>query len=210
VKIGVIQATTQISQNSLLVEATEAAVGEGNEVINFGVFETDPTLSYVQVSLLVGLLLNSQAVDYIITGCSSGNGMNIACNTLPNVTCGYLPTPRDAYLFGRINHGNCALLPLGLNFGWSGELNLKYTLEKLFAGPMNTGYPQVSATRKRHDALMLQDIKQLAQTDMIAILEGLEADFLKPIYNKRDVLDYILLHKKNNQLNNYLKLKTQK
>ncbi|TGD20725.1 hypothetical protein EGT49_12450 [Companilactobacillus suantsaicola] len=134
-KIAVIQETTQMSKNKALFKATESAADEADEVINFGVFQGDPMLSYVQVSILVGLLLNSQAVDYVVTGCSSGNGMDIACNSLPNVTCGYLPTPSDAFLFGRINHGNCASVPLGLNYGWSGELNLNANCKNKLATP---------------------------------------------------------------------------
>ena len=203
-KIAVIQETTQMSKNKALFKATESAADETDEVINFGVFQGDPMLSYVQVSILVGLLLNSQAVDYVVTGCSSGNGMDIACNSLPNVTCGYLPTPSDAFLFGRINHGNCASVPLGLNYGWSGELNLKYTLEKLFDGPMNVGYPQDSADRKQKDALMQQKIKQIAQTNMVDILKKLPTEFLKGVYMKKDVLEYIFKNGQNSQLVNFL------
>ena len=204
-KIAVIQETTCMSRNEVLFEATKAAASDSDEVINFGVFEGDPILSYVQVSVLVGLLLNSKAVDYVVTGCSSGNGMDIACNSLPNVTCGYLPTPSDAYLFGRINHGNCASVPLGLNFGWSGELNLKFTLEKLFEGPMNVGYPEDASKRKEYDATMQQNIKQLAQTNMINILDGLDDKFLNSIYRKEDVLEYIFENGTENKLVEYLK-----
>lgn len=204
-KIAVIQATTQINKNDLLFQATQHAAGAENEVINFGVFKTDPTLSYVQVSLLVGLLLNTKAVDYVITGCSSGNGMAIACNSLPNVICGYLPTPSDAYLFGRINHGNCASLPLGLNFGWAGELNLQFTLEKLFDGPMNTGYPQASAQRKVYDTNMLQRIKQLSQTNLMTIIDAMNRDFMAPIYQKDDVFSTIFETSSDNDLIRQLK-----
>ena len=193
-KIAIIQATTQIDKNKLLFQTTQQAAGDENQVINFGVFDNDPQLSYVQVSLLVGLLLNTKAVDYVITGCSSGNGMAIACNSFPNVICGYLPTPSDAYLFGRINHGNCASLPLGLNFGWAGELSLQFTLEKLFDGPMNTGYPQADSKRKEHDAMMLQNIKQYAQTNIFDIIRHIDHDFMAPIYQKHDVFDYIFKH----------------
>ncbi len=203
-RIAVIQATIQISKNKTLFKATVNATTDADEVTNFGVFEGDPTLSYVQVSIIVGLLLNSHAVDYVVTGCSSGNGMDIACNAMPNVICGYLPTPADAYLFGRINHGNCASIPLGLNFGWAGEVNLRFTLEKLFGSPMNVGYPQASAARKEKDALLLKDIKQLSQTDMRAILEGLSEDILQPIFAKRDVMDYIFAQGDNLVLKNYL------
>lgn len=208
-KIAVIQETTQMSRNRVLFQATKAATGKSDEVTNFGVFEGDPILSYVQVSILVGLLLNTKAVDYVVTGCSSGNGMDIACNSLPNVTCGYLPTPSDAYLFGRINHGNCASIPLGLNFGWSGELNMEFTLEKLFDGPMDVGYPIEASQRKEVDATIQQKIKHLSQTNMIDILEGMDDDFLYPIYRKQDVFEFIFKNGIDNELMEYLKKANQ-
>lgn len=200
-KIAVIQASTQIGRNEVLFEETKRATAHLNaEVLNFGVSENEEKFSYVQIALCVGLLLNSGAVDFVVTGCSSGNGMNIAANALPNVISGYLPTPTDAYLFGRINQGNCASLPLGLNFGWAGEVNLRFTLEKLFEEPMNVGYPKESAERKQADALKLKGIKELAQTDMISVLTGLSLEFIQPILEKSDLLDYIFKYGTNPEL----------
>lgn len=200
-KIAVIQASTQIGRNEVLFEETKRATAHLNtEVLNFGVSENEEKFSYVQIALCVGLLLNSGAVDFVVTGCSSGNGMNIAANALPNVISGYLPTPTDAYLFGRINQGNCASLPLGLNFGWAGEVNLRFTLEKLFEEPMNVGYPKESVERKQADALKLKEIKELAQTDMISVLTGLSLEFIQPILEKSDLLDYIFKYGTNPEL----------
>lgn len=200
-KIAVIQASTQIGRNEVLFEETKRATAHLNaEVLNFGVSENEEKFSYVQIALCVGLLLKSGAVDFVVTGCSSGNGMNIAANALPNVISGYLPTPTDAYLFGRINQGNCASLPLGLNFGWAGEVNLRFTLEKLFEEPMNVGYPKESAERKQADALKLKEIKELAQTDMISVLTGLSLEFIQPILEKSDLLDYIFKYGTNPEL----------
>lgn len=113
-KIAVIQASTQIARNEVLFEETKRAVKHMNaEVLNFGVSENEENFSYVQIALCVGILLNSGAVDFVVTGCSSGNGMNIAANALPNVISGYLPTPTDAYLFGRINQEIVLLCHLG-------------------------------------------------------------------------------------------------
>ncbi|MGY3736030.1 RpiB/LacA/LacB family sugar-phosphate isomerase [Lactococcus taiwanensis] len=205
-KIAVIQASTQIGRNEVLFEETKRATAHLNaEVLNFGVSENEEKFSYVQIALCVGLLLNSGAVDFVVTGCSSGNGMNIAANALPNVISGYLPTPTDAYLFGRINQGNCASLPLGLNFGWAGEVNLRFTLEKLFEEPMNVGYPKESAERKQADALKLKEIKELAQTDMISVLTGLSVEFIQPILEKSDLLDYIFKYGTNPELIAFLK-----
>ena len=200
-KIAVIQASTQIGRNEVLFEETKRATAHLNaEVLNFGVSENEEKFSYVQIALCVGLLLNSGAVDFVVTGYSSGNGMNIAANALPNVISGYLPAPTDAYLFGRINQGNCASLPLGLNFGWAGEVNLRFTLEKLFEEPMNVGYPKESAERKQADALKLKEIKELAQTDMISVLTGLSLEFIQPILEKSDLLDYIFKYGTNPEL----------
>lgn len=71
----------------------------------------------------------------------------MACNVLPNVLCGFIQNPQDAFLFGRINDGNAVSLSLGLGYGWLGELNLQYTLEKLFDGEFGIGYPPESADR---------------------------------------------------------------
>lgn len=55
-KIGVIQASSQISKNKILYELTKEAVAQ-NEVINFGCFENEAELySYVEISVEVGLL----------------------------------------------------------------------------------------------------------------------------------------------------------
>ena len=144
-KIGIIQGTSQIEKNKILYECTK----EYGEVINFGCFENEESYSYVEIALEICLLISSKAVDFMVTGCSSGQGMMIACNSLPNLICGYLPTPQDAYLFGRINDGNVASLPLGLNYGWAGEINLKVTLQQLFEEPFGIGYPLKDAKRKQ-------------------------------------------------------------
>ncbi|WP_240424432.1 ribose-5-phosphate isomerase [Lactococcus allomyrinae] len=131
--------------------------------------------------------------------------VEIAANALPNVICGYLPTPSDAFLFGRINQGNCASLPLGLNFGWSGEVNLRFTLEKLFETPMDTGYPVASAERKKRDAVQFKAIKKLAQTDMVSVLTGLSETFVSSIFRKRELVDFILENGVDSELTAFLK-----
>lgn len=204
-KIAVIQASTQISKNELIFEETKRAVARhGYEVLNLGVTVEESELSYIQVSLAVGLLLNSGAVDFVITGCSSGVGMSIACNTLPNVISGYLPTPTDAFLFGRINNGNCASLPLGLNFGWAGELNLRFTLEKLFEEPFNTGYPEESAERKKRDAKLFKVIKSFSHHSIVKILSQLDEAVINPVLQKQDLVEFLLRNGTNTDISNYL------
>jgi ribose/galactose isomerase family protein len=64
--------------------------------------EENEKYSYIEISILAGILLASRTVDFVVTGCSSGQGMMLACNSMP----GYAPTLNDAYLFAQINNGN--------------------------------------------------------------------------------------------------------
>lgn len=92
-KIGVIQASSQTSKNKILFESTKKNAKQ-HEVINFGCFKNEKdTFSYVDISLQIGMLISSDAIDFIVTGCSSGQGMMLACNNLPDILCGYLPSP---------------------------------------------------------------------------------------------------------------------
>ena len=107
-KIAVIQASSQKDKNTLLFRCVQSAVaGKGWEAVNFGVFaEEEDSYSYIETALNISMLLESCAVDFAVTGCSSGQGMMLACNSLPGILCGYVENPSDAYLFGRINDGN--------------------------------------------------------------------------------------------------------
>jgi len=61
-------------------------------------YEENEKYSYIEISILIGILLASRTVDFVVTGCSSGQGMMLACNSMPDVICGYAPTPNDAYM----------------------------------------------------------------------------------------------------------------
>ena len=193
-KIGVIQASSQSGKNGLLYQLTAAAAaGGGHEVFNFGCFpEERKRYSYVDIALEAGLLLSAGAVDFIVTGCSSGQGMMLACNSLPDMLCGYLPTPQDAFLFGRINGGNAASLPLGLNYGWAGELNLQYTLEKLFDGPFGIGYPPGDAARKQRDAQQVKALGRLTKRPALDVWRSLDQELVRRALSREIVAEYLL------------------
>lgn len=198
-KVGIIQASSQKEKNSLIYQCVQKSVEQDkHEVINFGIFgdETEE-YSYVQTAFLACLLLESSAVDFIVTGCSSGQGMMLACNSFPGAICGYAPTPQDAYLFGRINGGNAVSLPLGLNFGWSGELNLQYTLNALFNGPFGAGYPPQDAERKQADTAMLKDINRAVKRPLAEIFKKLEPEFVRSCLKRECVRNYILEYGKD-------------
>lgn len=190
-RIGVVQASSQKEKNPIIFECTRRAA-EGHEVINFGVFpEEREDWSYVETALLISLLLSCGAVDFVVTGCSSGQGMMLACNSLPGVLCGYVPTPQDAFLFGRINGGNAVSLPLGLGFGWMGEINLQCTLDKLFDGSFGVGWPPEEAARKRGDTLLLKELNGITKRDLEQCLERYPGELVKKALGRESVMRYI-------------------
>ena len=190
-KIGVIQAGSQSTKNALIYEAVREYAPAGSEVIDLGCYEGED-FSYIEVSVLIGMLLGSGACDFIVTGCSSGQGMMLACNNMPGVLCGYVPSPRDAYLFAQINDGNAVSLPLGEDYTWSGSDNLRQTIEALFSEPFGQGYPKSEAERKLKDTAMLKHIRRLSQISMPALLRRLDRNLIEKLLTKRDVIGYIL------------------
>lgn len=193
-KIGVFNASSQSDKNSILFLETKNAVkSKGYEVVNFGVFpEENANYSYIQIAICISILFECKAIDFVVTGCSSGTGMMLACNSLPSTICGYISNPTDAYLFGRINDGNAISYPLGLNFGWAAEINLRNTLQKLFEEPFGIGYPVEEADRKQKDTKSLKQIKNLAQKKFIDIISDLNIDLIKPVIARDSFYNYIL------------------
>ena len=207
-KIGVIQASSQKDKNELLYECAKTAA-KGHEVINFGCFAEDTEeYSYIEIALEAGLLLSSGAVDFIVTGCSSGQGMMLALGSMPGVVCGMAENPQDAFLFGRINGGNAISIPLGLGFGWCGEINLSLTLEKLFDGGFGTGYPERDAQRKRRDTEKLKMINGIAKVqsrDFLSRLEQNDPELLKKALARKPFSRYILNYGKDSDITEYVR-----
>ena len=187
-KIGVIQASTRTDLNQLLFEAVKQAAGNQHEIVNFGVFpqETE-NYSYVEVAIMISLLIETGAIDFMVSGCSSGQGMMMACNSLPGLQAGFIQTPQDAFLFGRINNGNVASLSLGLNFGWAGELNLQYALNELFHGEFGIGYPPEVAERKREEAQLLLTLNDITKKSFLEIIDQLDKALLFKILKRKDL-----------------------
>lgn len=207
-RIAVIQATSQIDKNGLLFDAVKKYAKE-SEVINFGCTDSDrDSYSYIEISVLIGLLLASKAVDFVVTGCSSGQGMMLACNNMSGVLCGYAPSPKDAYLFAQINNGNAISLPLGEEYTWSGEDNLDKTIESLFLEPFGQGYPKSESKRKQKDTALLKDIRRKSQVDIVSLLIKMDAEIIHKVLRKNDVIGFILSEGKNKELKDFLRQKS--
>lgn len=203
--IGVIQASSQTNKNSILFDAVKE-YATGHEIVNFGCFPDECiTYSYIDISLEIGILLASKSVDFIVTGCSSGQGMMLACNNMPGVICGYAPTPKDAYLFAQINNGNAISLPLGEEYTYVGSDNCKKTIERLFCEPFGQGYPKEQSERKIRDTKLLKSIKKKSHVDFITLLERMDYDLLTKALQRNNVVDYVLNHGTDTAVVNWIK-----
>lgn len=203
-RIAVIQASSQAEKNELLFETVKKYAAD-SEVINFGCRPDEKEqYSYIDISILIGLLLAGEAVDFVVTGCSSGQGMMLACNSMPSVICGYAPTPMDAYLFCQINNGNAISVPLGEEYTWAGRENLEATIAKLFSEPFGQGYPRGEADRKLLDTERLKTIRKMSQTDFVCLMEKLDTVAIRKIMTKHDVISFIL-ENGNTEVSDWLK-----
>lgn len=204
-RIAVIQGSSMADKNAIMYEAVRKHA-EGHEVIDLGCRETDSgRFSYIEISVLIGIMLSSGAVDFVVTGCASGQGMMLACNSMPGVLCGYAPTPQDAYLFAQINDGNAVSLPLGEGYTWNGEENLERTVEKLFSEPFGQGWPKADADRKLRDTALLKKIRKAAQGDMVSLLDSLDRDLVRKILGKTDAISFVLENGKSEEIKEWIR-----
>ncbi|MCI9540297.1 MAG: RpiB/LacA/LacB family sugar-phosphate isomerase [Lachnospiraceae bacterium] len=181
-KIALINENSQAAKNELIYNTLKNVVEPmGHEVVNYGMYSAEDAaqLTYVQVGILTGILLNSGAADFVITGCGTGEGAMLACNSFPNVLCGHIESPLDAYLFSQVNDGNAIALPFAENFGWGGELNLQYIFEKLFCAPGGGGYPKERVVPEQRNKKILDEVKKVTHVDMVTILKNIDQELLK-------------------------------
>lgn len=207
-KIALINENSQAAKNSIIYDAlTKVTEPMGHEVINYGMYssEDEAQLTYVQVGLLTAILLNSKAVDFVVTGCGTGMGAMLAANSFPGVVCGHAQDPVDAFTFSQINAGNALALPFAKGFGWGAELNLQYIFEKLFGQEMGQGYPKERAQIMAKNRNILNDVKKITHTDMMTILKEIDQDFLKQTISGEKFAEYFFANCQNEEMAAYLK-----
>ncbi|MBQ4537894.1 MAG: RpiB/LacA/LacB family sugar-phosphate isomerase [Lachnospiraceae bacterium] len=181
-KVALINENSQAAKNELIYNTLKQVAEEyGHEVFNYGMCgaEDPNSLTYVQNGILAAVLINSGAADFVVTGCGTGEGAMLACNSFPKVLCGHVTSPLDAYLFTQVNDGNCVAMPFAQGFGWGGELNLQYTFEKLFCTPGGGGYPKERVVPEQRNKKILDQVKEVTHVDMVTILKNLDRELVK-------------------------------
>ncbi len=181
-RIALINENSQAAKNSL-IEATLRKVVEplGHTVDNYGMYSADDKaqLTYVQCGLLSSILLTSGAADYVVTGCGTGEGAMLACNSFPGVICGHLVDPSDGYMFAQINDGNCVALPFAKDFGWGAELKLEMIFRQLFGFGHGNGYPADRVVPEQRNKKILDGVKAITYRPLLDILKDLAPAFVK-------------------------------
>ncbi|MBS5150957.1 MAG: RpiB/LacA/LacB family sugar-phosphate isomerase [Butyricicoccus pullicaecorum] len=207
-KIALINENSQAAKNAQIFEVlNEEAQKAGHTVFNYGMYSADDEtqLTYVKNGLLASILLSSGAVDFVVTGCGTGQGAMLACNSFPNVLCGHITNPLDAYLFGQVNDGNCIAMPFAQSFGWGAEINLRDTFAKLFSEPFGGGYPKERREPEQRNKKILDGVKLVTHKPIMQILKEIDQEFLKETISGKHFAEYFYANCKNDEIADYLK-----
>lgn len=207
-KIALINENSQATKNNIIFNELKAVTDKkGFEAFNYGMYgnEGESQLTYVQNGLLTAILLNSGAADFVITGCGTGMGAMLACNSFPGVTCGFAADPVDAYLFSQVNGGNALSLPFAKGFGWGAELNLRYMFERLFEDEVGGGYPKERAIPEQRNARILNEVKAITYKNLLTILKEIDQEFLKETISGEHFQKLFFANCQNKEIADYLK-----
>lgn len=202
-KIGLIMENSQAAKSEMVEQALKKVVEPmGHTVFNYGMYspEDEAQLTYVQIGILAAVLLNSGAVDYIITGCGTGEGAMLACNSFPGVICGHVEDALDAYTFAQINDGNAIAIPFAKGFGWGGDLNLEYIFEKLYVEEAGQGYPRERAVPEKRNKEILDEVQKITFQDLGFILKHLDSGLVKGALSTAGIDKYFWKHAKDESL----------
>jgi ribose 5-phosphate isomerase B len=180
-KIALMNEFSQAGKNpAIWKELQDVGAELGHEVFNVGMDgDNDHYLTYIHLGIMASLLLNSKAVDFVVSGCGTGQGALMSLNAYPGVACGYCIDPADAYLFAQINNGNALALPFAKGFGWGAELNVRYILEKAFTGVTGQGYPPERKESQVRNAGILNSVKEATCKSYLDGLKALDPELVK-------------------------------
>ena len=207
-KIALIIENSQSAKSSIVHNALTSVTDPlGYDVHHYGMYgaDDDTSLTYVMNGILSGILLNSKAADFVVTGCGTGMGAMLACNAMPGVFCGLVIDPTDAFLFGQINDGNAIAMPYAKGFGWAAELNLQDCYRKLFEVERGVGYPKERAEIMAKNRNILKDVKSSSCHDMMTVLKNVDQDLLKTAISGEKFSELFFPNCQDDEMADYLR-----
>jgi len=178
-RIAVINEISAAHRNADILAALD---GRNLEVLNLGNTAAGqvPGLLYIHTGLMAALLLHLKSVDLVVGGCGTGLGFMNAVLQYPGVVCGHILTPLDAWLFSRINAGNCISLALNQGYGWASDVNLRLIFDALLGPGRGEGYPSERAEPQRQARQMLSQVSVAAHRSMDEVIKALPEDVVRP------------------------------
>ncbi|QEW30334.1 hypothetical protein D0N50_00910 [Erwinia billingiae] len=180
--IALMMENSQAGKNALVLTQLEAVAKDNKDaVFNVGMQDDqDHHLTYIHLGIMASILLNAKAVDFVVTGCGTGQGALMSLNIHPGVVCGYCIDPADAFLFAQINNGNALSLPFAKGFGWGAELNVRYIFEKAFTGRKGEGYPLDRKEPQVRNAGILNQVKSaVIKENYLDTLRAIDPELVK-------------------------------
>ncbi len=174
----------------------------GLTVYNVGMknVEQEPDLNYLETGFLSALLLNLGVVDFVVGGCGTGQGYMNAVLQYPKTSCGLIIDPIDAYLFAKVNCGNCISLSLNKGYGGVGaDLNLGYIFDKIFKEPFGGGYPLHRAAIQNTAREKLEKLSMLAHYSCKDIIEKMDRQLLESALSFPGVMELVEKADENDQ-----------
>jgi ribose 5-phosphate isomerase RpiB len=171
-RIAVVNEISTADRNADVMAALE---GRGHEILNVGMRRAaePPELTLLHTSFISALLLATRRADYIVAGCGTGQGFEIAVSQYPGIFCGHIQTPLDAWLFTQINGGNVVSLALNQGYGWAADVNLRMIFDSLFSVEWGAGYPAHRKTTQAESRRILLDITGATHRTMADIVRSL-------------------------------------
>lgn len=207
-KIALINENSQAAKNAMIEKSLKKVVEPmGHTVYNYGMYTPDDAcqITYVKAGLLAAILLNSKAADYVVTGCGTGEGAMLACNSFPNVLCGHVVDPSDGFMFAQINDGNAIALPYAKGFGWGTELNLEMVFAQTFGFGSGNGYPPERVEPEQRNKKILDQVKAITCKDMLAILHEIDQEFLKETISGERFQEYFFANCQDKAIGEYIR-----
>ena len=116
----------------------------------------------------------------MVGGCGTGQGYLNSAMQYPNIFCGLILDPLDAWLFTQINGGNCISLPLNKGYGWAGDVNLRFIFDRIFSVERGCGYPTHRKEPQQAAIRTLANISVMTHRPLAEILTALPNDVLLP------------------------------
>jgi ribose 5-phosphate isomerase B len=207
-KIALVNEVSQANKNGIILEQLLKVADQYNhEIYNVGMTsaEQKPVISYIHLGLMSSILLNAKAVDFVVTGCGTGQAACMSLNNYPGVLCGLVSDPTDGYLFVQINNGNAIALPYAKGFGWGGELNLYNIFEKTFSCERGNGYPPERRDVQQSFKTWLDKTKELVNKDIMTILDSVKREFLRECCTSKPFQDCLYRNSQVPSMTNYIK-----